>query len=287
MELDELPSWTTKAGRPEKNAVLSKIAALTESEADAVTVLVWLLVPGAVRLAQSLSDLHADSDGLVAGQLWIQASRAHELSGNGVAAAVLGATRRGVLADLGVGDLAMRRDLVWAESVLATEFADAVAISPSADRGEPLEPGWALALLEMDAMEDKAIETFDCCFIRFLAEVAHEMDAPVHRGRAGLTSPAVIERLAWHVHLSPRALRTRVAKALDRLREYAMVREDPERLAQWRKRRPLDSLRAGDEMQLIFPRDEEGEYAYWVRDQDRESVETAMGIEWPPRSASA
>src|SRR5689334_9459181 len=80
VELEELRDWTRQASRAAKDAVLARLAALTATEAEAVTTLAWLLVPGAARIAIELRDLHPDIDAMVAGQLWIEASRAHELT---------------------------------------------------------------------------------------------------------------------------------------------------------------------------------------------------------------
>jgi hypothetical protein len=116
-ELSRLPEWTCQATGPEKNVVLARLAEMTAYDGDAVTALVWLLVPGATRIADDLRDLHPDIDGMVAGQVWLEAARAHELGGTRVAAQILRRTRREVSADLGVGDLAKRRDRVWVEAL--------------------------------------------------------------------------------------------------------------------------------------------------------------------------
>jgi len=84
-DLDELPEWTRSAPRPTKDDVLVRLAARTATKQDAVTALAWLLVPGATRIAVELRDRHPDIDGIVAGQLWLEASRAHELTGSSVA----------------------------------------------------------------------------------------------------------------------------------------------------------------------------------------------------------
>lgn len=56
VELDEFPDWTWHAPRAAKADVLARFAGLTATERDAVTVLAWLLVPGATRIAVELRD---------------------------------------------------------------------------------------------------------------------------------------------------------------------------------------------------------------------------------------
>lgn len=141
---------------------------------------------------------------------------------------------------------------------------------------DELEPYDELLLLEMDALADKAIEIFDACLIHDLARFAQEMDAPAHRDRCGITTPAVVDRAASCANLSPTALRKRIGKALDRLREYARVREDPELLAEWRQTRPLNSLSAGEQMDLIITNDLD---PFWVKARDRAAVEESLGID--------
>jgi hypothetical protein len=61
-------------------------------------------------VARRLRDLSDDIDGLVASQLWVEASAAYRLNTSNVAGAIVGQAEREVLADLGVGDKARRRD---------------------------------------------------------------------------------------------------------------------------------------------------------------------------------
>ena len=46
-ELVDLRDWTKAAPADEANAVLGVLASLTEADGDAVTTLVWALLPGA------------------------------------------------------------------------------------------------------------------------------------------------------------------------------------------------------------------------------------------------
>lgn len=249
-DLDELPEWTRQATAGEKNVVLARLASLTACDGDAVTALVWLLVPGATRIADDLRDLHPDIDGVVAGQLWIEASQAHLLHTRSVAGAILACTRREVSAELGVGDLATRRDRVWAESVCV---ADATELEPAGDEYESQdELVGQVERLELDAMDAHAINAFDAWLLDRLANVAAGLDVPGHRGRMGLTTPAVVDELGRMVHLSPRAIRRRATTALDRLAEYVKVRDDPTKLAVWRAQHPSCLVTPAEEMQLVI-----------------------------------
>jgi hypothetical protein len=228
---------------------------LTATEQDAVTVLAWLLVPGATGIAVELRDLHPDIDGVVAGQLWLEASKAHELTGCSVARAVLRRTRSEVMAELGVGDAAARRDRAWAHAVPADGTIDELtALEP-----EPFADYVALELLKA-ALIDGAVVGFDLCLLWDLAHIAEALGAPAHRGRMGLTTPAVVEAFAAERHLNARAVRRRATEVLDRLQEYASACDDADALAHWRRRHPPVELSAREQIELAI----EEEQAWWL-----------------------
>lgn len=249
-ELAALREWTRHATAVEKSAVLAKLAALTAYDADVVTVLVWLLVPGATRIADDLRDLHPDIDSLVAGQLWIEAGEAHRLE-RCVSSTILRHVRSELCSEAGVGESAARRDRAWS---MARRGLD---LSQNAESEEPVpEPGPELVELFTAAQEQGAINGFDYWLLWALAAEADRQDAPARRGRMGLTTPGVVEAVADEAGLSPRSLRTRAARALDRLAAYAAARDDPLRFAEWKaQHRPRD-LTARDEMELALIEDE-------------------------------
>lgn len=262
-ELDDLSSWTRGAAGAEKDAVLGKVAARTAYDTDAAVVLAWLLLPGATRVAGELRDLHPDIDGLVAGQLWIEVSGAHHLRTRRVAATILARTRREVAAELGIGDLAMRRDRVWAETVRVANDDD---LAVPADAHESLDDLFdQITDLMIEAMDANAIHVFDAWLLGSLANLAAQMDAPGHRGRMGLTAPAVVDRLADVVHLSPRAIRRRASAALEQWAEYVAVRDDPERFAMWRAQHTCCPVTPAEEMQLVLTEDNDAHF-FRVRD---------------------
>lgn len=232
-----------------------RLCALTEVDLEAVTVLTWLLLPGAAAVAAKLADLHPDIDGMVAGQLWIEVSRAHELTGRGVARAILRRTRSEVMAELGVGDAAERRDRAWAHAIPAdVSLEDMTAPEP-----EPFADYTLLELLKA-ALIDGAVVPFDLDLLWQLARVADRLGAPAHRGRMGLTSPAVIQAFSEQMHLNARSVRRRAGEVLDRLHEYASVRDDVDALAHWKRQHPPVTLNAREQMELAI----EEEQAWWL-----------------------
>jgi hypothetical protein len=249
-ELAELPEWRRRAAKHERNDVLARLAAMTASDTNAVAALAWLLIPRAITIATDLSDLHPDIDGLVAGQLWIEVSRSHELDGRAIAGAILGRTRREVCAELGVGDRARRRDRVWAESV---RVGDVGELDVAADEYESQDELFdQVTMLMIDAMDANAIHVFDAWLLGDLASVAAQMGVAGKRGRMGLTTPAVIDEVADMVHLSPRAIRRRVTTALDRFAEYVRVRESPGLFAVWKAQHTSCPVTPAEEMQLVL-----------------------------------
>lgn len=93
---------------------------------EATIALLWLLVPGATALAGRLGDLSDNIDELVAGQLRIQARQHDPEDVRYIAANILKVTEREVKIELGVGDLAKRRDPAWASAVLTDRFDESV-----------------------------------------------------------------------------------------------------------------------------------------------------------------
>lgn len=279
-DLVDLREWIASAPPSARGAILAAVAIRTKDDQAAVAVLVWLLLPGAHQVAQQLRDLSPDVDALVAGQLWIEAAAAWRLLGPGVAKSILRRTRGEVCADLGVGDGARRRDRAWATAVRVERFDETLP----AVAGEVEEDSfWQVTELMMEAMDDHVVGVFDAWLIEELSRVAHYTGAPGRRGRQGLTTPAVVAIVAEQVRLSPRGLRRRAGKALDRLGEYVAVRDDPAQFAVWKAQHPAGSLTARDQMDLVIS---EGESAYWVRARPRAADGLAAGEPSSPRHSA-
>jgi hypothetical protein len=119
--------------------------------------------------------------------------------------------------------------------------------------------------LMIDAMEAHAIDAFDAWVLSALASIAADMRVAGHRGRMGLTTPAVIDVLADRVHLSPRAIRRRVTTSLDRLAEYVEVRRSPARFAVWQAQHTSCPVTPAEEMQLVLTDDHDAHF-FRVRD---------------------
>jgi hypothetical protein len=253
-DLVDLPAWALTSP-DEAKAVLGVLASMTENEPDAITALVWALLPGAEKVARRLRDLSDDIDGLVASQLWIEASAAYRLTKSNIAGAIVGQTQREVLADLGVGDLAMRRDRTMAIAIGGSELIDDLACT------EPeIDPGPILAELFHVGQEEAAINGLDYWLLWALAAEADRQSATAHRGRMGLTAPAVVEAVAAEANLAPRSLRKRAARALDRLVEYVEARDNPVRYAEWKAQHRQRELTAWDEMELVFVETDEEQF---------------------------
>jgi hypothetical protein len=243
-DLIDLPEWALGSPK-EADAVLGVLAALTEAEPEAITALVWALLPGAEKVARRLADLSDDIGGLVASRLWIEASSAYRLNTSKIAGSILGQTEREVLADLGDGDLAKRRDRAFTG---ATSDPDLLDEFPCVE--QDLELGPVLAELFHTGLEEGAINGLDYWLLWALAAEADRQDAPAHRGRLGLTAPAVVEAVADEANLAPRSLRRRAARALDRLIEYVEARDDSTRYAEWKAQHRPSELTIWDEMEL-------------------------------------
>lgn len=255
-DLVDLRDWTKDALAVEANAVLGVLASLTETDGHAVTALVWALLPGAEARARRLRDLDEDVDGLFASQLWVECRGAHRLKEGRVAGVILGQTTREVRAELGVGDLARRRDRLMADA-LRLLVEDDVAAS---DEMEDVDPFWEVTGLMIEAMEAKAIHVFDAWLLGELARIAAELDVAGRRGRSGLTTPAVIDVLAGMVHLSPRAIRRRATTALDRWAEFLRIRDDPDAYPAWRAEHRTCAVTPAEEMQLVLNEDGPAEF---------------------------
>jgi hypothetical protein len=191
--------------------------------------------------------LSDDIDGLVASQLWIEAAAAYRLTTPNIVGAIVGQTRREVLADLGVGDRAARRDRAMAQAIGDPDLLDDLAsVEPEDD------PGPVVAEIFHIGHEEAAINGLDYWLLWVLAAEADRQDVPAHRGRMGLTAPAVVEAVAAEANLAPRSLRKRAVRALDRLVKYVDARDDPQRYAEWKAQHRQPELTVWDEMELVL-----------------------------------
>jgi hypothetical protein len=216
-DLLDLPDWTRRASTAAKDALLAHLHRLAQDDAEAAAVLAWLLLPGATRLADNLRDLSPDIDALTAGELWMQIRT--QPAERCVAATVLRAVRRSLLAELGHAEAARRLDRTWANTTLCdnAEGLDLLAGLPELHADAVFES----SLLVQHALLGGVLTLPDASLLQRLTAAADEQSAPARRGRAGLTSPAVVEHVARNRPMSARSVRRRASMLIDRLGRYA------------------------------------------------------------------
>ncbi len=213
-DLLDLPRWLGQTAPEGRDEVLAALARTAERDVEAVSVITWLLVPGAVNLARQLADLSPDIDALVAGQLWLTVRSYRGDPSRRVAATLLARTRREVMADLGVGEAALRRDRVWASAVPMGTVPEA----PDHKTGP--DPERELAELLEDAAETGALTREDRALLLDVAREAARLNVPARRGRGGLMTPSVAELVAEDYEASARTVRRRAARAVAGLEAF-------------------------------------------------------------------
>lgn len=216
-DLLDLPDWTRRVSTATKDDLLARLSQLAQDDAEAALVLAWLLLPGVTRLADSLRDLSPDIDALTAGELWLRIRTAP--SQRCVAANILRAVRRSLLAELGHTEAAQRRDRTWASTTLCdtADDLDLLAGLPELHADAVFESSH----LVQHALLGGVLSLPDASLLQQLAVAAAEHSAPARRGRAGLTSPAVVEYVTRYSPQSARSVRRRASMLMDRLGRYA------------------------------------------------------------------
>ncbi len=122
------------------------------------------------------------------------------------------------MAELGVGDLAKRRDEAWAMTVLVDAFAESIPAGPLDDEVADRE---VLAdLLQRGIDSGKLVESVRDLLLD-LAHAAEQIDAPGRRGRGGLMTPSVTQLVKEAQAMSSRSIRRRAAGAIKAIREEA------------------------------------------------------------------
>lgn len=216
-DLAVLPRWMKHSTPVERDAVLAGLRRLADRDPRAYVALAWLLVPGASLVAGRLRRLADVIDEVVAGQLWIQTCEHDPAADAYVATTILRRVERESMAELGFGELAKRRDPTWASSVLIQRYNETIpAEGPDAE-----EPREQLIELLRRALDSGALSDQDRGLLLDLALAANLADAPLRRGRAGLTTPSVAQLVSADHALAARTIRRHAADALDRLGEVA------------------------------------------------------------------
>jgi len=220
-DVKDLPGWMQQAEPADRDAVLAALRRLAEEDGRAFVVLAWLLVPGASLVARRLRRLVDTIDEIVAGQLWIQLCDHDPTDDRYVAKKILDRVARESMAELGIGDLAKRRDQAWDSAVLVDRFDESMRADEPEDFEEPREQ---LAELLRRALDSGNLSDVDRDLLLDLAHAAHLMKAPLRRGRAGLTTPSVAQMVCEDHAMSARTVRRHAADALDGLTEMARHR---------------------------------------------------------------
>jgi hypothetical protein len=217
-DISALPRWMKQATPAERDAVLVGLRRVAEIDRRAYIALAWLLVPGAALVSRRLRRLTEVIDEVVAGQLWIQICEHDPADDAYVATTILRLVERESMAELGIGDLAKRRDPAWASSVLIERYDESIPVQEPDDAGEPREQ---LGELLRRALDSGALSDLDRDLLLDLALAANLAGAPLRRGRAGLTTPSVAQLVSEDHALAARTIRRHAANALDRLGEVA------------------------------------------------------------------
>lgn len=217
-DIAALPRWMKQATPSGRDAVLAALGREAASDRRAYVALAWLLVPGASVVAGRLRRLTEVIDEVVAGQLWIQICEHDPADDTYVAATILRAVERESLAELGLGELAKRRDPTWASAVRIERYDETIP----AEEPEAEEAQVQLIELLRRALDSGALSDQDRDLLLDLALAANLAGAPLRRGRAGLTTPSVAQLVSEDHALAARTIRRHAADALDRLGELAL-----------------------------------------------------------------
>ncbi|MDQ6934374.1 MAG: hypothetical protein M3130_03665 [Actinomycetota bacterium] len=185
---------------------------------DGRTALTWLLMPGAARIAGRVSRLADEIDEIVAGQLWVQICEHDPTDDRYVAKKILDRVYRESMAELGVGDLAKRRDETWAMTVLVDTFDESIPFGSADDEVVSKE---VLADLLQRGIASERLSVGDRDLLLDLAHAAEQIDAPGRRGRGGLMTPSVTQLVEDAHAMSSRSIRRHAAGAVEAIRQEA------------------------------------------------------------------
>lgn len=231
-DLTDVRAWSQRTDIAEVNVVHLALAELGAEDGGndpaATGALLWLLMPGASRMAQALMPLSDRIDQLVAAQLWIAARTVSWRAGIRVAGTVLRNTRREVMADLGLSSASRRRDVPVDDMERSALLlaASSSRTDPRSQLGQPWEAGVVSStdgacdllfdLLEV-AAEQGLVGLEDCRILLELAEVA---ESPrTSRGHAGLLSREAANTVAAGRGLSRATVCRRARGALTVLQD--------------------------------------------------------------------
>jgi hypothetical protein len=212
VDLPGLRDWALDAEPARANDVLLVLGRLGSpgggDQRAATGALLWVLMPGAVRVATRLARFDDRIDELVAAQLWISARTLAWSDRVRVAPTVLMNTRREVLRDLGVTTHCHDREL-------AVEDLDLLAGPTPVETTSPAAVDRLHGLLR-DARRAGVVSREECQVLLALSEHARTRSNNV--GRAGLLSRASTARVGAERGMSHTTVVRRAYRALEALR---------------------------------------------------------------------
>lgn len=212
-ELLDLPAWTRTADDRDKNEALLALAQLGavdgKDDPSATAALIWLLLPGAVEVTQTLTPMRERMDELVAAQLWISARTVNWKGRVRVAKTVLMNTRRDLLRELRRGQNP-REELGLPDILVAPDQA---GMSSTAS-------DYLYDLLE-EAVGRGVVDRDDTHVLLRLADVADT--GRTGRGKAGLTGAVGLAAVAAELGVSGPTVYRRATRALSKLQESYRV----------------------------------------------------------------
>lgn len=217
-DLKDLPRWMQNAEPAQRDEVLTALQRVAAGDRRAYVVLAWLLMLGAARVAGRISRLADEIDEVVAGQLWVQICEHDPADDRYVAKKILDRVYRESMAELGVGDLAKRRDEAWAMTVLVDAFDESMSAGPADDGTVSKE---VLADLLQRGIESGKLAERDRDLLLDLAHAAEQIGAPGRRGRGGLMTPSVTQLVEEAHGMSARSIRRHAAGAIKAMWEEA------------------------------------------------------------------
>lgn len=210
VDLPGLREWCLDAPPARANEVLLALAELGApdggGEAAATGMLLWVLMPGAVRLSRSLVRYGPDVDAAVAAQLWISARTVAWRNRVKVAPSVMLSARRGVLLDLEV-------TARWVDHETPSEDMDLLP-APAPDGGSAGAVDLVHELLA-DARRRGVVSRQDCRVLLDLSE--HTTTRTTTLCRAGLLSRAAAHQVAREHGSSRTTIFRRAHRALEAL----------------------------------------------------------------------
>ncbi|MFB9733431.1 hypothetical protein [Ornithinimicrobium kibberense] len=205
-----LRQWSLDAAPARANEVLLALAELGApdggGETAATGVLLWVLMPGAVRLSRSLARYGPDVDEAVAAQLWISGRTVAWRNRVKVAPSVMLSARRGVLLDLEV-------TARWVDHETPSEDMDLLP-APAPDGGSAGAVDLVHELLA-DARRRGVVSRQDCQVLLDLSE--HTTTRTTTLCRAGLLSRAAAHQVAREHGSSRTTIFRRAHRALEAL----------------------------------------------------------------------